>query len=56
MYHHCEDHQTGKNLADDIREYHIPDFSNWQDCDAYELEFANLLADLRRGYPSRLGA
>jgi hypothetical protein len=30
-----------------IREYFIPDFSNWKDHDAFESSFARLLKDLR---------
>jgi uncharacterized membrane protein YgcG len=36
----CED------SAREIREYFIPDFSNWKDHDAYKLAFDRLLADL----------
>jgi hypothetical protein len=30
-----------------IREYFIPDFSNWEDHDAYKLAFDRLLKDLQ---------
>ena len=30
-----------------LREYHIPDFSNWKNHDAFEVAFADLLRDLR---------
>jgi hypothetical protein len=43
----CFDADTGKDLAREVREYHIPDFSNWKDHDAFELAFARLLRDLR---------
>jgi hypothetical protein len=43
----CFDADTGKDLAREVREYHIPDFSNWKDNDAFELAFARLLRDLR---------
>ena len=42
------DADTGKDLATEIREYFIPDFSAWkQDEDAYKGSFARLLRDLR---------
>jgi hypothetical protein len=41
------DIETETDLARDVREYHIPDFSNWKDHDAFELAFARLLRDLR---------
>ncbi len=40
------DADTGKDLAREIREYFIPDFSNWKDHDAYRLAFDRLLSDL----------
>ena len=40
------DADTGKDLAREIREYFIPDFSNWKDHDAYKLAFDRLLDDL----------
>ena len=43
----CFDADIGKDLAVEIREYHIPDFSNWKDHDAFEAAFADLLRDLR---------
>ena len=43
----CFDADSGKDLAIELREYYIPDFSNWQDDDAFESEFAKLLRDLR---------
>jgi hypothetical protein len=41
------DADTGKDLAKEVREYFIPDFSNWKDHDAFEKAFARLLHDLR---------
>jgi hypothetical protein len=35
------------DLAEEIRKYHIPDFSNWKDHDAFEVAFAKLEKDLR---------
>jgi TIR domain/Pentapeptide repeats (8 copies) len=43
----CFDADTGKDLAGEIREYHIPDFSRWKDHDAFEHAFARLLRDLK---------
>jgi hypothetical protein len=31
-----------------VREYHIPDFSNWKQEDEFEKAFADLMRDLRR--------
>jgi uncharacterized protein YjbI with pentapeptide repeats len=43
----CFDADTGKDSAREIREYFIPDFSNWKDHDAYKLAFDRLLKDLQ---------
>ena len=43
----CFDADGGKDLAIELREYYIPDFSNWKDHDVFEVEFAKLLRDLR---------
>jgi len=37
----------GRDLAEDIREYYIPGFSDWKDHDAYQEAFNRLLRDLR---------
>lgn len=42
----CFDADTGKDLAVEVREYFIPDFSNWKDQDAFEAAFDKLLRDL----------
>jgi uncharacterized protein YjbI with pentapeptide repeats len=43
----CFDADTGKDSAREIREYYIPDFSNWKtDHDAYQRELAKLIASL----------
>jgi hypothetical protein len=34
-------------LAKQVREYFIPDFSNWKEHDAFEKAFERLLRDLR---------
>jgi uncharacterized protein YjbI with pentapeptide repeats len=43
----CFDADTGKDLAAEVREYFIPDFSNWKDYDAFNVAFKRLLRDLR---------
>jgi uncharacterized protein YjbI with pentapeptide repeats len=42
----CFDADTAKDLATEIREYYIPDFTAWKDHDAFEAAFARLLQDL----------
>ena len=39
----------GEDLAEEIRLYYIPDFSNWKDHDSFSREFDRLVADLRQG-------
>jgi hypothetical protein len=41
------DADAGKDSAREIREYFIPDFSNWNDHDSYQKPFARLVRDLR---------
>jgi hypothetical protein len=43
----CFDADSGKDLAVELREYYIPNFSNWKEQDAFEKEFAKLLRDLK---------
>ncbi len=43
----CFDSDTGKDSAREIREYFIPDFSNWKDHDSYQKAFERLLKDLK---------
>jgi hypothetical protein len=43
----CFDTDSGKDLGREIREYFIPDFSNWKDHDSFEAAFARLLNDLK---------
>jgi len=43
----CFDADTGKDSAREIREFFIPDFSNWKDHDAYRTAFQRLLRDLK---------
>jgi uncharacterized protein YjbI with pentapeptide repeats len=45
----CFDADAGKDLAVEVREYFIPDFSMWKDHDTFESGFARLLADLKKG-------
>ncbi len=41
------DADTGKDSAREIREYFIPDFSNWKDHDSYQQAVERLLRDLK---------
>ena len=41
------DTSTGKDVAQEIRSYFIPDFSNWKDHDSYQAAFKKLLEDLK---------
>lgn len=43
----CFDADSGKDLAVELREYFIPDFSNWKEHDQFEAAFSRLLNDLR---------
>lgn len=43
----CLDADTGEDLASEVRQYFIPDFSNWKEHDAFEKAFERLLRDLR---------
>jgi hypothetical protein len=43
----CRDLATGEDLAEEVRKYHIPNFSNWNNHDAFERAFARLEKDLR---------
>lgn len=43
----CFDADSGRDLAVELREYYIPDFSNWKDHDVFEREFGKLLRDLK---------
>ena len=47
------DADTGKDMGVEIREYFIPDFSNWKDHDAFEAAFQRLLSDLKAGKSDR---
>jgi TIR domain/Pentapeptide repeats (8 copies) len=41
------DADEGEDLATEIREYYIPDFTEWKSHDSYQKEFEKLLRDLR---------
>jgi hypothetical protein len=41
------DVDIGKDMAREVREYFIPDFSQWKEHDAYQKAFDRLLKDLR---------
>jgi uncharacterized protein YjbI with pentapeptide repeats len=41
------DADTGKDSAREVREYFIPDFSNWKDHNSYQKAFERLLKDLK---------
>jgi uncharacterized membrane protein YgcG len=43
----CLDSDTGEDLAEEVRKYHIPDFSNWKDNEAFEAAFDRLQKDLK---------
>lgn len=43
----CLDTDTGEDIAEEVRSYHIPDFSDWKDHDSFEKGFERLLSDLR---------
>jgi hypothetical protein len=43
----CFDADSGQDLATELREYFIPDFSNWKDHDSFEANFKKLLNALR---------
>ena len=43
----CFDADTGKDSAREIREYFIPDFSNWKSHDSYQQAFQRLISDLK---------
>ena len=43
----CFDADIGKDLAVELREYFMPDFSNWKEHDSFEEGFSRLLRDLK---------
>ena len=48
----CFDADGGQDLAVEVREYYIPDFTNWKDHDKFEAAFDRLLKDLRANAPA----
>ncbi|HEX3856965.1 MAG TPA: toll/interleukin-1 receptor domain-containing protein [Verrucomicrobiae bacterium] len=44
----CFDADSGRDIAQEIREYFIPDFSDWQKSEKFDHEFKKLCRDLRR--------
>lgn len=44
----CFDGDTGKDLAREIREYYIPDFSQWESPEKLKEEFEKLVRDLKK--------
>jgi uncharacterized protein YjbI with pentapeptide repeats len=45
----CFDGDTGKDSAREIREYFIPDFSQWKEHDSYRVGLGRLVSDLKAG-------
>lgn len=43
----CFDPENGQDLADEVRQYFIPDFAQWKEHDRFEHEFGLLLAALK---------
>jgi len=43
----CFDADTGKDSAREIREYYIPDFSDWKKHDSYQKALQHLIRDLK---------
>jgi hypothetical protein len=41
------DNSSGEDLAEVVRKFFIPDFSNWKDHESFEASFARLLRDLK---------
>ena len=37
----------GKDLAEEIRQYFIPDFSRWKEHDSYQAAMGRLVSDLK---------
>jgi len=43
----CVEADTGEDLAEKVREYHIPNFTRWKQEDEFEKAFGDLMRDLR---------
>jgi hypothetical protein len=52
----CFDADTGKDSAREIREYYIPDFSQWERPEKFKEEFEKLVRDLKKAEAARAGA
>jgi hypothetical protein len=48
----CFDGDTGRDIAREIREYFIPDFSDWKSHDRYQESLERLIADLKSQDPN----
>ena len=44
----CFDADRGKDSAREVREYFIPDFSNWKDHDSYQKAFQRMVGDFEK--------
>ncbi len=49
----CFDATVGEDLADKVRDYYIPDFTNWETNSAYQKAFKRLLKDLKEDQPTK---
>ena len=49
----CFDSDLGEDLAAEIRQYFIPDFSDWKNQDSFEAGFARLHRDLQASESTR---
>lgn len=49
----CFDSDIGKDMAVELREYHIPDFSNWKNEKSFEGQFQKVIASLRAADENR---
>jgi uncharacterized protein YjbI with pentapeptide repeats len=48
----CLDADTGRDFAEEVRKYHILDFSGWKTEDDFEAAFGKLLDDLKADEPA----
>lgn len=49
----CFDPATGRDLAPEIREYYVPDFTDWESATKFREEFDKLIRDLKK--PDEVG-
>lgn len=52
----CFDAATDKDLAQEIREYYIPDFTEWESAAKFKEEFEKLVRDLKKADEASKGA